>query len=90
MAEGELVRFEPRISVLGRREAALAHLLGIFARCRPDFVAQAAIPLDECRGELGEEAEHVADGRGGGADDRDRRLASLRRPLFALDLSRLE
>jgi hypothetical protein len=28
--------------VLGHREAALAHLLGIFARCRPDLVAQAA------------------------------------------------
>jgi hypothetical protein len=26
--------------VLGRREAALAHLLGIFARCRPDLVAR--------------------------------------------------
>jgi hypothetical protein len=47
--------------VLGRRETALAHLLGIFARCRPDLFAQAAIPLDEFRGELGEEAEHVVD-----------------------------
>jgi len=47
--------------VLGRREAALPHLLGIFAGGRADFVAEAAIALDEFRRELGEEAEHVVD-----------------------------
>src|SRR6266446_1726041 len=58
----EKSRLAPRrIGVLGRREAALPHLLGIFAGGRADLVAEAAIAFDEFRGELGEEAEHVVD-----------------------------
>src|SRR2546421_2144946 len=49
------------MGVLGGREAALPHLIGVFARCCADLVAEAAIALDEFRGELGKEAEHVVD-----------------------------
>jgi hypothetical protein len=45
--------------MLGGREAALLYLLGVLARGRADLVAEAAIALDEFRGELGEEAEHA-------------------------------
>src|SRR5260221_29610 len=49
------------VGVLGGREAALAHILGVFARGGTDLVAEVAVALDEFGGELGEEAEHVVD-----------------------------
>ena len=75
------------IGVLLGREAAGPDLVGIFARRRPDLVAEQAVALDEFRRELGEQAEHVvgdqdlpvAGRRAADADRRDRdRLRSIR------------